>query len=548
MVELFCFLKRQSIDQGGLGRYGHLRKFVEIMWPDYKWNPWSEWMLSEACENQYLGLAGCAASGKTYGITLYAMVWWAAAPMHSSVVLTSTTSKMIRKRQWSALQELRLQSKGFPGNMVDSKTTLQAQKGDDKHGIFAQAVAEGPVEQAVANIQGVHAPRVLVIVDEATDTPEAIIDATENLKKGTTEFQLIVIGNPNSYFDPHGRFCEPKEGWKSITVEKESWETKQGICLHFDGNKTPNYKGIAGRIPYPYLITPEQVAASKRDHGEDTIGYWKFTRGFWAPEGALSTTVLNEPMCMKFRVTAGATFAGHPKVIAGLDPAFGGDRCILRFAELGTTPEGRTVLKFGQVYTLKVSATSAEPVTYQIARQTVDICARENCPPEHLGVDSTGNGLGVCDVLSSSWSSRIKRVCFGGAASSTPASGLDNRPAGEVYKNKVTELWFSVREWVSADQIRGLDADTVKEFCSRNFEDVGRRKEVESKRDMKDRIRHSPDLADAASIIVDVARQLGASGALKGAGTGDWSKWVNRANKAYLEESEKDLFAYDAPN
>lgn len=541
VMELLCFFKRQSVDQGGLGRFGHLKNFVSIMWPKYKWNPWSEWMLEEACENDYLGLAGCAASGKTYGITLYAMVWWACAPASSSVVLTSTTSKMIRKRQWSALQELRMQSAGFPGNMVDSKTTLQASKGDDKHGIFAQAVAEGPVEQAVANIQGIHAPRMLVIVDEATDTPEAIFNATENLKKGTTEFQLIVIGNPNSYFDPHGRFCEPVNGWKSISVENESWKTKNGICLHFDGNKTPNFKSVGGKVPYPYLIAPDQVYESRKTMGEDTVEYWKFTRGFWAPEGALSTTVLNEPLCVKFHTMDGATFSNQPIKLAGLDPAFGGDRCILRIAELGKSPEGITTLKFGKVYQLKIAAQSTDPATYQIAKQTIDICNNEDVPPEHLGVDSTGNGVGVCDVLAATWSHKIKRVCFGGAASQTPASGLDNRPSNDVYKNKVTELWFSFREWVMADQIRGLDPDTIKEFCSRHFTDVGRKKEVESKRDMKDRIRSSPDLADAASIVVDVARQLGSSGILKGAGTGEWNTFVERANKIYdngIEEVE----------
>lgn len=533
IMELFCFRKRHSIDQGGLGRYGHLREFVRIMWPNYKWNPWSEWMIQEACENDYLGLAGCAASGKTYGITLYAMAWWAADPLNSSVVLTSTTSKMIRKRQWAALQELRGQSIGFPGNMVDSKTTLQAEKGDDKHGIFAQAVAEGPVEQAVANIQGIHAARMLVIVDEATDTPEAIFDATENLKKGTTEFQLIVIGNPNSYFDPHGRFCEPVDGWKSISVESESWKTKQGICIHFDGNKTPNYRAAGGRIPYPYLIAPDQVAASKRDLGEDSVGYWKFTRGFWAPEGASISTVLNEALCVKFHTMDGALFQDNVKVIGGLDPAFGGDRCVLRFAHLGRNTDGRMTLLFSKSYIIRISAESNEPASYQIARKTMEICSQEGCPPENLGVDSTGNGSGVCDILSSQWSNRIKRTCFGGAASDMPATGLDNRPAHEVYKNRVTELWFSVREWVMADQIRGLDADTIKEFCSRYF--TGDKKiEVESKRDMKDRSRKSPDLADAASIIVDVARQLGASGTLKAAGgSSDWSKWVKQSNRVY---------------
>ena len=139
----------------------------------------------------------------------------------------------------------------------------------------------------------------------------------------------------------------------------------------------------------------------------------------------------------------------------------------------------------------------------------------------------------MCDVLASEWSRRIVRVSFNEAASNHPASGTDKRPANEVYSNKVTELWFTVREWVMADQIRGMDPDTIKEFCSRHFEDVG----VESKRVMKERIRSSPDLADAAAILMDVAKRLGTKGGLIGSGEDEWAKFVKRSDTINQESN-----------
>ncbi len=83
---------------------------------------------------------------------------------------------MVRRRIWPVIQELYNSAAEQVGNLVDSKTTLQARKGDDKHGIFAIAIKDGPVASAVADIQGVHAERMFIDIDEATDAPEAIME------------------------------------------------------------------------------------------------------------------------------------------------------------------------------------------------------------------------------------------------------------------------------------------------------------------------------------------------------------------------------------
>ena len=184
-LELFAFREGMTEEDGGLGRFEHCKRAVKLVWPDLQWNPWLEDQLESLCDYRWLSWAGCAASGKTFGSTLYAMIWWLAKPSSSTVIFTSTTAKMIRKRAWANLQTLYHSAKiKLPGNLVDSKTTLQSRKGDDKHAIFAVAVLEGATSKAVANIQGVHSQRVLAIVDEATDTPEAAFEAASNLSKG----------------------------------------------------------------------------------------------------------------------------------------------------------------------------------------------------------------------------------------------------------------------------------------------------------------------------------------------------------------------------
>tara|TARA_Y100000310_G_scaffold215490_1_gene216435 strand:- start:249 stop:1673 length:1425 start_codon:yes stop_codon:yes gene_type:complete len=468
---------------------------------------------------------------------MYALIWWLADPANSSVILTSTTAKMIRKRAWSNIQTLhRDASSKFIGNMVDSKTTLQARKGDDKNAIFAVAVLDGATSKAVANIQGIHSERILAIVDEATDTPPAAFEATSNLSKGCREFQFLCIGNPHSKLDEHGRFCEPTNGWGSVGIETQEWETKRGACIRFDGVKSPNMKYREPK--WDFLITREQVAQAVDFEGESSPRFWKYSRGFWAPEGVVKT-VLSETMCEKYNVRSpNHVFKSTSTVIAGLDPAFGGDRCVLQFAKYGDLENGLNGIELGETLIVPINPAVEEPVHFQIAQYVRDACEQRECEPRNLAIDATGEGGGLCDIIHKEWSNQINRVEFGGKASDKPVSDQDSRTSYEAYANRVTELWFSVREWVIRDQMRGMNVDTIIEFTQRLFDDEKRKVVVERKAEMKARTGRSPDLADSVALVVEMAREIGA-GRLNNMAENDkqWADLAASYNTIYAEEN-----------
>jgi len=400
-------------------------------------------------------------------------------------------------------------------------------------------VLDGATSKAVANIQGIHSERILAIVDEATDTPPAAFEATSNLSKGCKEFQFLCIGNPHSKLDEHGRFCEPAAGWGAVSIDTQEWDTKRGVCVRFDGMQSPNMKF---RDPkWEFLITREQVMQSLDFEGETSPRFWKFVKGFWAPEGVVKT-VLSETMCEKYNVRdPNHVFKKKSKVIAGLDPAFGGDRCVLRFANLGDLESGLNGIEFTELLLVPINPAKEEPIHFQIANFVREACLQRGCEPRHLAVDSTGEGGGLCDIIHKEWSSQILRVEFGGKASDKPVSDQDSRTSYEAYANRVTELWFSVREWVLRGQIRGMDTDTIIEFTQRLFDDEKRKVVVERKADMKARTAKSPDLADAAALVVEMARELGA-GSLNNSPESD-TEWERRAMKYDIIYSEENLYA-----
>lgn len=532
-LELYAFRNKLQPADGGLGTYAHFRNAAKMLWPKLNWNPWLEDQIESLCDHDYVGWSGCGASGKTFGATLFATVWWVANPMKTAVVLTSTTAKMIRKRMWANLQDLVRKTRGFPGNMVDSKMSLQAIKGDDRHSISAVAVAEGNTSKAVANIQGIHADRVMVIIDEATDTPEAAFEACTNLSKGCREFKMLVIGNPASKFDPHGKFCTPSKGWRSVTIEDTRWITDRGVCVRFDGMKSPNV--AEGKTKYHYLITHEQVLAAMRHEGEQSPTFWKFTRGFWAPDGMVKT-VLSESLIDTHDPRRKIIFESESRNVAALDPGFGGDRCILRFGKVGKSVGGKLCILFTDIIHISPNATLTEPVHYQIANRVKNECISRKVQPFDFALDSSGEGGGLADILTREWG-LVHRVEFGGSASVLPVSDEDNRPCNEAYDRKVTELWFSMRRWVIEERIGGMDIETLQEFCARMFDDSKRRISVEPKTMMKQRSGKSPDLADAAVVMLDLARKTGMMEPRSTRADETWERLVRQADSIYYDHA-----------
>lgn len=561
VIELTAFLRRLPRSAGGLGAYGHFRQVAQILWPRLVWHDWLEKQIESLCEYKWVGWTGCAASGKTFAAALYSLVFWMADPPHTTVVLTSTTAKMIRKRAWAAIRKLvRECSVPFPGNMVDSKTTLQSEKGNDISAIFAQAVAEGDTAKAVANIQGIHNRRILAVIDEGTDTPEAAYDACTNLFSGCEDFQCLVIGNPASRFDPHGKFCEPEDGWKSVTVDDEDWETKPqldgkcGMVLRFDAERSPNM--VEENARFPFLVSRAQLAGARARLGDNSPLYWKFYRGFWAPDGMVKT-ILTESLITKVNGMGHFTFTGRRLIrVAGFDPAFGGgDRPVMQFADFdeiageNLTPQqladamatrlsggsggtGINGLQLRDRVLLTINAASSNPVHFQLAEQARAHCEEREVPPENLAVDATGEGGGLCDIISRTWSNRIIRVEFGGRASDLPVSADDVRLCSEVYERKVTELWYQIRLFLLSAQLRGIDASLALELCNRLFDDSGRKIRLQTKIEMKETFGRSPDLADAATLALEAARVRGLI--MKQAGglvSGSIQNWIALAKR-----------------
>lgn len=501
-IELWCFANDPPL---GLGRYQHLRNSIDAIWnvhfPEtFIWNDWSERLMRGFAENKWVTVTGPAASWKTTSAALYALTSWYADPANTVVICTSTTLDGLRRRIWKEVTRFYRKRPLF-GHMVQSRNCIQFQKGHDDAGIFGLATDKGEIEKAIGKIIGFHAKKMIVFVDEMPYTPEAIVEACVNLETGAQSFEFKGLGNADDHLDPHGRMCEPRDGWDSISVESEQWETRRGICIHLDGLKSPNI--LDKTKNYPGLLCQADIDTTAEVYGVDSPQFWQMRRGFWAPEG-IQKTVLTMPMVVRSAAMQNCVFDTGFLNVASLDPAFeGGDRCTFRPGKVGKV-NGKMTLLLGDVEYIHTSNRSDDPTHYQIMRAVKEKCAAYGIDPYYFAMDATGEGGGLLSIMQKEWSRELLPVEFGGRCSRQPVSTTNSKRCDEEYDRKVTELWFLFRLLLLNEQIRGLDYDTATEFCRRWWEMRGNYISLETKKKMKERTRRSPDLADNAVIMTNL--------------------------------------------
>jgi len=427
--------------------------------------------------------------------------------------------------------------------MVQSKNCIQYKKGHDNSGIFGIATDKGEIEKALGKIIGFHAPKVIVVVDEMPYTPEAIVEACVNLETGAEHFQFIGLGNADDMLDPHGRMCEPLRGWDSVCVETEEWRTKRGLCLHLDGLKSPNLR--KNGMLFPGLLNQADIDSTIEIYGADSPQFWQMRRGFWAPEG-IQKTVLSMPMIVRTDAMGETSFDYDSVNVASLDPSFeGGDRCVLRFGKVGKV-RGKGTLLLGEHVFIKTMIRVDDPIHYQIARKVKQECISRQVDPFYFGLDATGEGGGLASIIQREWSREILCVEFGGRPPRTPVSPTNSKQADMEYDRQVTYLWFYFRLLLLNEQIKGLDFETASEFCRRWWSMKGPYVSLETKEKMKDRTRKSPDLADNAVIMAQVAHLRCGMSANE---FGEWnterdSPWKRFMIKRQLDSSYAAPFAY----
>lgn len=535
-IELYMFREKEDAIESGHDRYFHYQNICRLLWDEEDCSPWAETMRREFCgdsvklgEPLHVVVTGPASAGKSTEAARFAVVWMWAAPLEFAVPVTSTSVKMSKKRIWAEIKRLytaakikakKLYGYDMPGHLVDSSAEIQITKGDSQHSIAIVPGSQTFMTDGIKKLQGWHARYVLVLADELQDMTKEVIESCVNMKAGTKEFIFIGLGNGQSWFNTLGQCMLPKGGNpEDVNVEMERWETQDGICLHFDGLKSPNLtnpgpvvKGVR-QNPFPYLVDQAQIDSVIKRFGENSVQYWQMVRGFPPPDDSFMS-VVSESLLIKFGAMQNQDLQPGFKWYAGLDPAFGGDGCVLKFAKVGTFvvaqgEEVRMGIVAAHCIPLKIVASKNQPEEFQIAEQVMEHCKQYDVEPRNFSGDGTGVGRGALAVIREKWSNSIHVVQFGGGASDLPVSNIDSQPCKLAYWDRVTELYFSMKTFVMNNQVRGLTTSMARGFGCRTYKTDRSRSKLQDKSEARKALGRSPDEEDAFVTIIDNLRHQG---------------------------------------
>lgn len=520
----------------------------DYLWPEQTktWTHWDERKFRAHVEGwECITLAGGASTSKSFTVAKIVILFWLANPKKRAVLVMSTTLESLNSRIYGYVCRMMTEIKlpfEFKIYRGTSPKITYPNAPDYTHSICAVAAKKGDSDTAISSLIGRHPTEGLMIVaDEATDLPTAILGAIPNLSRGVQTFQILAIGNSNSKNDLHGALSTPKDGWDKIDpLTTFRWETTQnkGICLFFSCYDSPAIvcpdATIRERVS-KFYITKEQIADKEKIYGKNSDSFWRFVIGFWKADIADSTYV-TEKFIKAFNVKEYAHWLGRQqlKLVAGLDPAFtkGGDDCILRIAALGQEVTGKTVLDFKNTnltFKIPIVNNTSESAEIQIANNVLKILNQYHIGLDCLAVDASGQGRGLAEIIKLVGRSAIQPIKIfatkgdyqsivqstllaKGLVKSSDRISKKFADGNEIVMGNVA-LWDAMKKFIESDQIRGLDSETIFELTSRLLiTKPDGKMYLETKHDYRMRMgainpmfAKSPDKADAACLCVVVA-------------------------------------------
>jgi phage terminase large subunit len=419
--------------------------------------PWSrqEEILQAVSEYARVAVRSGHKVSKSNSAAILAL-WWAYCNPNSRVVITAPTGRQVRAVVWRELGKIY----GRARDQLGGRWNASPEKGlklDNGSEIVGFSTDEPE------RIAGWSGPSMLFIVDEASGVDEAIYEAIEGNRAGGNA-HLVLFGNPTR---TSGTFYE------AFTSALGRWHT-----LHISSEEAAAYQTDVRRVPG--LASPEWIAEKRAEWFPGSRWDVRVCGDFpKSGDDAVLSLGLVEAALARWADTA-----DEGALVIGVDVArFGDDETVIQ------PVRGKKAL-------LPVVLNSLDGPN--VAGHVLDAVRQLRRGGERpiIHVDVIGYGASVYDCLARLEEVRAVAVNVGQAAS--PAQ--DGRPDCTLLRD---QLWFGLQQWLRDGGALPPDGKLQAELVAARYGFMATGAvRVEAKDKIKQRLKRSPDRADALALAV----------------------------------------------
>jgi hypothetical protein len=544
-IELACIARHgkwtsKDGKECGQGELHHFMEARKLIWPERYCHRWTILLYEQFIANDLTVLMGAASTQKTSHAVEFCLLNYWARPNNTLVILSTVNMDKLDIGVYAELKMLwqsgRDRHDWLSGNLIEHKRAIttdniEETSRDFRKGCIARPCYMGGRWVGLGVLAGTKQDYIFYVADEVQFMQEAFSASWPHLFSNG-QVKIIASGNPKH--DPEdelGKTSEPKEGWNSHPEpdKTEVWDTKfmGGKCVNLVGTDSPNFDVPEDApVPYPRLIGYKFSNRIKHDFGDNSFQFYQLVKGVMRVAFAKSR-VITRQLCREHRALEKAEWKDdNQKKIYALDPSYGGeDRCVGMPLKFGIGSDGNQLLEIGSYRIYKLNLTLDVAIEDQIANILKDELDTYGIDPSDAFYDACGKGtLGAAfarkfgiriPIAVDSGQQPTKRPVMEGLMVEEKGQPRLKR-CDEHYHKFVSEMWYSIRYMIEAEQLRGLTEDVMAEGCARIWDMAAGNKiyveaksDPKQKEDLKRRLGKSPDLFDTLVIGGEGARQRG---------------------------------------
>ena len=451
--------------------------FIEEGLGETLWSKQRE-ILQSLVDNKRTTVPACHAPGKSH-LAARAVAWWMSVhpPGTAIAITTASTFKQVRNIMWAQIRKVHI-ANDLPGEILTTEWKIDG---------TTMAYGFRPADNNEAAVQGIHAPHLLIVVDEAGGISDKIGGALEALMTGG-HTRLLVLGNPPT---------DQEQTWFERICNSPIYNT-----IPISAYDTPNFTGEHTGLckSCPTHVEEHEVSTHLVDATwvEDVVSEFGSESPFVEARVFARFTQSGTGKVIPFTWAEAATNNEEPLesnlIRLGVDIASdGGDEFVIALAD--GYKVSITHRSSGKV---NANAVDVAGVILEHINNAVVMHEERGIKDKvRVKIDTIGVGWGVVSLLKT-WQTE------GRHQGEIIGVNVSERPKDQTkFKNQRAEMWWNARSLLQPrdgkqDLLLDVDRQVLAQLAGPGYKsDSSGRIQIEAKADMKKRGVHSPDRAEA---------------------------------------------------